>query len=101
MRSNLYTLVRHSGWSIGCNPSFRQAVELKEISSTVAAKILAKQGLVFNSWTDANTAEEIYNYPDPNYVGVIPKVEGDFISIPGYALEVFIPARKPSVVFVG
>lgn len=84
-----YTLVRHSGWSVGQNPQFKQAVELTSVSGADLSAVAKVGGLIYNTYTEASNAEHNANWP-PAHQGIIPRANGSFKMVKD--LDVFIPA---------
>lgn len=59
-----YTLVRHTGWTIGFNPQFQQAVELTGVGSDIMEKQIQKAGgYLADTYQEASCAEFAVNYP--------------------------------------
>lgn len=76
-----YTLVQHTGWTVGQKPAFKNAVEMRMINRQQAEKVQAKGGHVFRSYADAHDAEHKANFPDPNYQGIYPSAQGRFVKV--------------------
>lgn len=76
-----YTLVRHTGWTIGFNPQFQQAVELTGVGSDIMEKQIQKAGgYLADTYQEASCAEFAVNYP-PSVKGLIPHARGTFTPI--------------------
>lgn len=87
-----YTLVQHTGFSGKRDPDFKQAAELRSITSaSQVSKVLAKGGVVYSSYTDARNAEHAYNYPANHPGGIIPAARGKFSWVASVGESVFIP----------
>lgn len=87
----MYTLVQHSGYTVGGKPEFRKAVEaIGGVSAREAEKIRAIGGLVFTDYENATTAEEAENYP-PEVAGFIPTVRGKFSDHKVRGARIYVP----------
>jgi len=89
----IFTLVRHSAWSVKQDPQFEHAVEESMIDSRLITSILKAGGLIFTSYAEASDRAEMENYPN-NHEGhwLIPRVRGTF-KIVGRKepIDVYIP----------
>lgn len=88
-----YTLIQHTGYSIGGNPQFMAAVECAWVSGSVLLrKIQEKGGVIFDSYHAASTAEMTANYT-PDNKSIIPRVRGTFSSLrfDGTVYRLYIP----------
>jgi hypothetical protein len=89
-----YTLVRHTGYSVGGNRQFEHAVELRAISGKTATQQVVKAGgLIFASYSEASMREEAENYP-PGATGLIPAATGKFSQRKVSGEEIYIPAKS-------
>jgi hypothetical protein len=74
----MYTIVQHTGYTVGGKPEFKQAVEERCITSSADVAHVAKAGgLLYNSYQEAREAAEKFNYP-AGYTGYIPQAKGTF-----------------------
>lgn len=87
----LYTLIRHSGFTVGQNPHFEHAVELQSINERDAETVYKAGGLVFGGYQEASEREYRENYPSDHRGGLIPRVKGSFIRRAGIG-EIYRPA---------
>lgn len=101
--NSVWTLVRHTAFSVAGKPAFKNAVEVESIDGNQAAKVIKAGGLIFNSYIDAVEREEKENYPDDaalsvNLAGVagwlIPQARGTFVHRAGVG-DIYIPGAKP------
>ena len=60
---SLFTLVRHSGFAVGGNPSFENAVELAEITDLQAYTVRQAGGELFPTREAAILAQQTANAP--------------------------------------
>lgn len=91
-----YILVRHTGYSIGKKPAFKNAVEVRNI--TVNQKqfdvLLRNRVMLFSDYSTATEKEEKINYPhEGNFIIPSANMFGSFALIKGSGIkeEVFIP----------
>lgn len=77
MTTHVYTLVQHSGYVVGKDPSFARAVEYRGITPAVAERVRKYGGVILNTYEEADNAEYDENYP-PEVAGIIPRVRGTF-----------------------
>jgi hypothetical protein len=86
-----YTLVRHSGYSVGGNSLFQHAVEEREVSTARQLALIAKAGgVLFKTYSAAHDEAFSYNYP-PEVTGLCPRARGKFVKRTGFDEEIFIP----------
>lgn len=90
MSRRTYTLVRHTGYSVGDNPAFQNAVEERSIDARLVSKVIEMNGRVFDNYADARDEAERYNYP-PGATGLVAKAVGSFRRLDAIGEEVFIP----------
>ena len=89
-----WTLVRHTGYSIGDNPQFEKAVEMRNVELASERRVIASAGgLLIDSYDEASLREEHENYPK-EVKGVIPRAKGSFVSRKGFDEEIYVPARR-------
>ena len=89
-----YTLVRHSAFAFGGDPTFEYAVELQTVYKKADVKRIEKaNGFVFDSYKVASDAEESENYP-PAVDGMIPHVEGRFSKLKVDSSEIYVPPAR-------
>lgn len=85
-----YTLVRHSGYGYGRNPSFAFGVEPRSVNGNEAKSVRAAGGLLFDSYREADEraeAEMYYGAPD----SLLPRVRGSFSEVRFGGLQVYVP----------
>lgn len=87
-----YTLIQHSGYTIGGNPQFRAAVENASVNNKEAKKIIEVGGLVFNGYGESYDAAHKFNYP-LNSSGLIPQADGSFKKVKDVGM-VFVPSLR-------
>jgi len=93
-RQTKYTLVQHTGYSIGGNQQFKYGVELRLINSAPEIKaVFNVGGYLFNTYEEARKVEESENYP-PEVKGIIPHVRGTFVTHKGMDEPIYIPVVK-------
>ena len=86
-----YTLVQHTGWSVGGNPQFQRAVEELAVDGRQAKAVERAGGVVFDSYGAAADAQYKENYP-PEVGGLIPGVRGKFSARKIEGSRIYIPA---------
>lgn len=90
-KSPLYTLVRHTGWSVGGKSDFEHAVEERDVpTKTIASLIMRKGGCIYDSYATAHQMAHTYNYPRDN-TGIVPTAKGRFAKVRGFDEEIFLP----------
>jgi hypothetical protein len=90
-----YTLVQHSGWTVGLDPLFQRAVEAcAVVSARDAERVRTAGGVVFASYAEACEAEERTNYP-PEVKGLIPRAPGRFAERKGLG-AIYVPPAEPA-----
>ena len=87
----MFTLVQHSGWVVAGKWDFKNAVELRTLSGASASDIRKAGGLIFDTYSEASTAEYNENYP-PDLQGMIPKVNGSFSNKKVQGQKIYIPS---------
>lgn len=97
-----YTLIQHTGYSVGGNPQFKNAVEERSVTPAEARRVKRAGGCLFDSYTKAHEAAQAENYP-PDVVGLIPKARGTFLThkldgIPLYRLPTAFNGEGPETV---
>ena len=76
-REAVYTLVQHSAYVFRDDPRFEKAVELTSVKPTLRNHIVRCGGWVFNSYSEADEAEYMVNYPiEP--MGLFAFAQGEF-----------------------
>ena len=89
----MYTLVRHSGYTMAAKLEFRHAVELCEVKKAGIKKVKSVGGCLFDTYTEASDAEMRMNYPpemeDEN--SLIPNAKGTFSRIKVDGSPIYIP----------
>jgi hypothetical protein len=85
-----YTLVQHTGFSVGGKNAFKQAVEARSIMEAEVGPVSRAGGLIYNSYAEARDAAEKYNYP-PENDGLHPTAKGTFVRAGRFAEKVFVP----------
>jgi len=86
----LFTLVRHSGYSVGANPAFEDAVEVRELTIRQHYVVRAAGGVVFTTREAAQQGEDAANYPNGLKSGRA-YASGYFSSLRVSGAEVFVP----------
>lgn len=87
-----HTIVQHSGYGYGGKPSFRHAVESRQVNSAAVAKeILARGGLVFPGYLEAEEYCDTENYR-AEVTGLNPHAPGGFDDYLVDGLRVYLPA---------
>ncbi len=88
----LYTMVQHSAAAYRDDETFRNAVEMKEISLTDGKLVLKVGGLLYGSYSEAQAKEDAINYP-PGVDGIVPKVRGTFSVKTLDGQKIYLPAE--------
>ncbi len=89
-----YTLVRHSGYAVGGNAAFEDAVEYVEVTGDQAYRVRAAGGVLLGSLAEAQTAAEAENYPAGTTQGS-PRASGYFSSARIGGAEIYVPRVAP------
>ena len=88
----LYTLVQHTGFALGDNPQFKQAVEEHLITDPKAVVRVQKAGgLLFHHYPHRES--HAINYP-PEVKGLIPNARGKFSRKTVNGLRIYIPESR-------
>lgn len=89
-----YILVRHTGWTKGKDPRFKNAVETRyvELTRELTDKLISKGVRFFPYYEKAEQVAEEENYPKNKTTGLIPQVQGSFIKVPKLPEEVYLEA---------
>jgi hypothetical protein len=86
-----YTLVRHSGYSVGGKEIFKQAVEERFVGLKEERDEVTKAGgLLLSSYREAYERAHAENYP-PGLQGLIPQVNGHFVECEVLGEDIYIP----------
>lgn len=87
-----WTLVRHTGYSVGGKPDFEHAVEERALNTSRERAAVAKAGgLLFEHYGDAHNRAAVENYPD-NYGGLVPRAPGKFVRRADLEEDIYVPA---------
>jgi len=87
----LWTLVRHSAWTVARKPAFSKAVELQCIyTQKEAEKAVRCGGVIFTDYKAAHNREYAENYP-PEVKGLIPNARGNFSRSAISGSQIYIP----------
>lgn len=87
-----YTLVRHTGYSVGGNPQFENAVEERNVDTSKQRAAIARAGgVLYPNYPEAHDKAFEYNYPK-EVEGLIPQAKGKFVKRAGFDEEIFVPA---------
>lgn len=86
-----YTLVRHTGYSVGGKEAFKHAVEERAVTTAKERSIVAKAGgLLFESYNGAHDRAFNENYSKEHH-GINPAAQGKFVKRKGFDEEIYIP----------
>lgn len=86
-----YTLVQHTGYTVGKDATFARTVEERSITARQAEQVRKAGGLVFTDYDTAAAAGYNECYP-PEVTGLVAKVRGTFAKVPTVTEPVYIPA---------
>lgn len=86
----LFTLVRHSGYAVGGDPAFEDAVELFEVTHEQEYRVRAVGGLLLASLAEAQAAVQAANFP-PGETRPGPHATGYFASLRLGGAEIYVP----------
>lgn len=89
-----FTLVRHSGFTVGANPVFDDAVEARELTMQQFYMVRAAGGVVFTTREAAQQGEDEANYPNGSKSGGA-HVIGHFSSLRISGAEIYVPPVGP------
>ena len=90
MKRVYYTLVQHSGFGYSNKEEFENGVEHRAVDSITDLKTVGRAGgFLFNSYAEANTAEDRENYPE-GCEHLAPRVSGKFSERVVDGLRVYI-----------
>jgi hypothetical protein len=98
----LWTLVRHSAWTVARKPAFEEAVEIKALhTQKEAEKVTRNGGVVFSDYKVANDREYSENYP-PTVKGLIACVRGKFSRSTVDGAQIYVPrleenSKRPNI----
>jgi NADH:ubiquinone oxidoreductase subunit len=94
-RSETYfTLVRHSGYAVGANPAFEDAVEVRELTTHQLYMVRAAGGVVFTTREAARQGEDAANYLNGSKSSRV-QPSGYFSSLRVAGAEIFVPTAGP------
>lgn len=86
-----YTLVQHTGFTVGGKPAFRNAVEARSVQTKKQERAVRRAGgLIYRTYSDAREAEQSTNFP-PEVKGLIPRANGRFVTRSAFDEPIFIP----------
>jgi hypothetical protein len=89
----LWTLVRHSAWTVARKPGFEKAVEIQMLyTHKDAEKVVRAGGILFSDYKVANDREYSENYP-PERKGIIPCAKGNFSRSKIAGSNIYIPEK--------
>ncbi|MFL5283027.1 MAG: NADH:ubiquinone oxidoreductase subunit NDUFA12 [Rhodopila sp.] len=89
-----FTLARHSGYAVGANPAFEDAVEVRELTTRQLYMVRAAGGVVFTTREAARQGEDAANYPNGLKSGRA-QASGYFSSLRVAGAEIFVPTAGP------
>ncbi len=85
-----FTLVRHSGYAVGGDPAFEDAVELVEVTENQTYHVRAAGGLLLATLAEAQAAERAANFP-AGTTPDRPHAAGHFSSVRVGRAEIYVP----------
>ncbi len=85
-----FTLVRHSGYAVGGNSDFEDAVEAREVTPHESYLVRSAGGMLFATLALAEAAAQLANFPTGAGHGV-PRAAGYFSSLRMAGAEIYIP----------
>ncbi len=91
---NQFTLVRHSGYAVGGDPAFEDAVDLFEVTDAQAYRVRAAGGLLLATRAEAQAAVQAANFP-PGPPRAEPHATGYFSSVRIGGVEIYVPRDTP------
>jgi len=92
MTEQLYTLVQHSGYSVGGNPQFLRAVELQSVHNQETFNLIQRVGgYIYDNYKEASDAEYSTNYPSEVYGFLVPNVAGGFSEATCEGKKIYTP----------
>ncbi len=89
-----YTLVRHSGYAVGGNADFEDAVEYVEVTGEQAYRVRAAGGVLLDSLAEAQAAVQDENFPSGT-AQARPQAQGYFSSLRIAGAEIYVPRAAP------
>jgi NADH:ubiquinone oxidoreductase subunit len=89
-----FTLVRHSGYAVGANPAFEDAVEVREVTAHQLYMVRAAGGVVFTTREAAQQGENAANYSNGQKSGMA-QTSGHFSSLRISGAEIYVPTASP------
>jgi NADH:ubiquinone oxidoreductase subunit len=89
-----FTLVRHSGYAVGANPAFEDAVEVRELTMHQLYMVRAAGGVVFTTRETARQGEDAANHPNGSNSRRA-QASGYFSSLRVAGAEIFVPTAGP------
>lgn len=92
LKNSYYTLVRHSAFYKE-DPRFDKAVEAKQLTTTAElVQVAQADGLIYNSYKEAESAEAAANYP-PEVEGIVPQARGTFSAVALDGMHIYVRER--------
>jgi hypothetical protein len=89
-----YTLVQHTGYTVGGNPQFKAAVEERAVQTKRQERAIRRAGgVIRTSYSAARDLATATNYP-PGAVGLIPHAKGKFVTRKGFDEPIFVPHEE-------
>ncbi len=85
-----FTLVRHSGYAVGGDPAFEDAVEFFEVTHEQEYRVRAAGGVLLGSLAEAQAAVRAANFP-PGETRSGPHAAGHFSSMRLGGAEIYVP----------
>lgn len=95
----MYTLTRHSMWTVPHFPRFRNGLQPVGVDTRTAIRVLRLGGVLLPDEPTAWDAAERFMYPDGDSA-VPPNPDGTFRAVPFCRLPLFIPGFSRRLVAV-
>lgn len=89
-----YTLVQHTGYTVGGKLAFKNAVEERSIPTKKLERVVRRAGgVIIRTYSEARDLAEKTNYP-PGVKGIVPQAKGKFVVRKAYGDEpIYVPER--------
>ena len=93
-----YTVVQHSGFGYGGDPTFRRGLESQHVGTqAVLKRVRQAGGVLFPNYATAEDycMEEMYRTAPPGAFTLVPDAPGEFSDKVVEGLHIYVPPVKP------
>ncbi len=86
-----YTLVQHTGFTVGGKPEFKHAVEQRSVTTKKEERAIRRAGgVIYQTYGSAADRATQENFP-AGYKGMIPKAPGKFVNRSAFDEPIYVP----------